>query len=145
MRLSAKTEYAALAALALARCWDREEPLSIRAISTAEHVPERFLVHILLQLKAAGLVTSIRGAAGGYHLAKPPRDITLEDIHRAIEGRPDSIAPITGGLARRSRAAAVLDDAWGDAALAETTALRSITLADLADRCHAAVGAMYYI
>ena len=143
MRLSAKTEYAALAALALARRWDRDEPLSIRAISKAEQVPERFLVHILLQLKAAGLVTSTRGACGGYHLARPPREITLEDIHSAIEGRPDSTAPITGDLARRSRAAAVLDDAWADAALAESLALRSVTLADLADRCLAA--AMYYI
>ena len=107
MRLSAKTEYAALAALALARRWNRDEPLSIRAISTTEQVPERFLVHILLQLKAAGLVTSIRGAGGGYHLSRPPREITLDDIHAAIEGRPDSIAPITGDLARRSRAAAV--------------------------------------
>ena len=143
MRLSAKTEYAAVAALALARRWDRDEPLSIRAISSTEQVPERFLVHILLQLKAAGLVTSIRGAGGGYHLARSPREITLEDIHTAIEGRPGAIAPITGDLARRSRAAAVLDGAWGDAALAEAMALRSVTLADLADRCQAA--AMYYI
>ena len=145
MRLSAKTEYAALAALALARCSDHETPLSIRAISTAEQVPERFLVHILLQLKAAGLVTSVRGAAGGYHLARPPHDITLDDIHRAIEGSPECIAPITGALARRSPAAAVLDDAWSDAFNAEKTTLRSVTLADLVDRCHVVCEGMYYI
>ena len=78
MRLSAKTEYAAIALLELARNWAGDEPVRIRSICAAHGVPSRFLVQILLQLKGAGIVTSTRGAAGGYHLAREPESITLE-------------------------------------------------------------------
>ncbi len=145
MRLSAKTEYAAIAAVELARHWEADEPVRIRSICKAQGVPERFLVHILLELKNAGIVTSTRGAGGGYQLSRPPRELTLEDIHRAIQGPGDGAAPVTTDLASRSRVAAVLAGAWGDAAHAETESLRSITLADLADRCRSASEAMYYI
>jgi len=80
MRLSAKTEYASLAVLELALRQDRDEPVRIREISEAHGVPSRFLVQILLQLKAAGLVTSTRGSAGGYRLARDASEITLADI-----------------------------------------------------------------
>jgi Rrf2 family cysteine metabolism transcriptional repressor len=145
MRLSAKTEYAAIAAVELARRCDGPEPVRIRAICEAQGVPARFLVQILLQLKAAGIVASTRGAAGGYRLARPPAEITLDDIHRAVEGAGDAAAPVTSSLARRSRAAAVLAAAWDDAAHAEAEALRGITLADLAARCRSTQEAMYYI
>jgi hypothetical protein len=56
MRLSAKTEYAAIAVLELARNWTSDEPVRIRSIAAAHGVPSRFLVQILLQLKGAGLV-----------------------------------------------------------------------------------------
>jgi Rrf2 family protein len=145
MRLSAKTEYAAIAAVELARRSDTQGPVRIREICAAQGVPARFLVHILLQLKAAGIVTSTRGAAGGYRLAKPPEEITLDDIHRAAEGPGDAVAPVTAGLARRSRTAAVLVRAWDEAATAETESLRGITLAELVARCRSSSDAMYYI
>jgi Rrf2 family protein len=145
MRLSAKTEYAALALLELARHSSVDAPVRIRAICQAQGVPERFLVHILLQLKAAGMVTSTRGAAGGYQLARPPEDITLDELHRAIEGAGDVVAPVTAELAARSRAAAVLANAWTEVAHAESESLRGITLADLVDRCRAPAESMYYI
>jgi len=144
MRISAKTEYAAIAALELARCRGAADPVRLRSISQGQGVPEKFLVQILLQLKAAGLVTSTRGAAGGYRLARPPEAITLADIRAAIEGDGDA-APATAGLAARSRAAAALASAWDDAARAEADALRGVTLADLLDRCRGAAQAMYYI
>ena len=145
MRLSARTEYAAIAALELARHWQAAEPVRIREICAAQGVPSRFLVHILLQLKHAGLVASIRGAAGGYRLARPPEEITLADIRGAIEGDTDTAAPLTAELAARSRAAAALAAAWDEARRAEADALRGVTLADLLDRCRPAADAMYYI
>jgi DNA-binding IscR family transcriptional regulator len=63
MRLSARTEYAAIAAVELARRGDAGGPVGMRAICDAQRVPPRFLVHILLQLKRAGLVVSVRGVA----------------------------------------------------------------------------------
>ena len=145
MRISAKTEYAAIAALELARCRGAADPVRLRSISQGQRVPERFLVQILLQLKAAGIVTSTRGAAGGYRLARPPEEITLADIRAAIEGDADAAAPVSSTAAARSRAAATLAAAWDDAARAEADALRGVTLADLLERCRPVADAMYYI
>ena len=67
--ISARTEYACIAMLDLARHSEQPRPVRIRDIAERHGIPSRFLVQILLQLKAAGLVQSIRGAGGGYRLA----------------------------------------------------------------------------
>lgn len=86
MNLSAKTEYACLAMLQLAADYDSGEPVHIRRIADENGIPARFLVQILLQLKGASLVASTRGAAGGYRLSRPPREISLADVIDVIEG-----------------------------------------------------------
>ena len=86
MNISAKTEYGCIAVLALADSYGTGRPVRIRTIADAHGIPSRFLVQILLQLKSAGLVNSIRGAAGGYQLAKDPAAITLADVMEVIEG-----------------------------------------------------------
>lgn len=141
MKRSAKTEYAAIAVLELARRWDASEPVRIRAICESHGVPSRFLVQILLQLKAAGIVASTRGVGGGYQLMRPPEEITLEDIVRIFDG-PDE-PPMS--RSPRSRSLAALRDAWTDAADAEAAALRSITFADLVERSRVVAEGMYYI
>ena len=73
MKISAKTEYACIAMLELAAQYGSGEPVRIRRIAERHDVPPRFLVQILLQLKGAGLVASVRGAAGGYQLSSRPR------------------------------------------------------------------------
>jgi Rrf2 family protein len=94
MKLSAKTEYACLAMLQLAAEYDSGEPVQIRRIADEHGIPSRFLVQILLQLKGASLVVSTRGAAGGYQLSKPPREISLADVIDVMEGddRPQTNA-----------------------------------------------------
>jgi len=145
MRLSARTEYAALAAVELARRGEAGRPVGMKAIADSQRVPGRFLVHILLELKRAGIVASVRGAAGGYRLARPAAEITLRDIQAAVDGAVEPVAPVTTGLARGSRTAAALAAAWDDAARAETETLAAITLADLAARSREAGQSMYYI
>lgn len=145
MRLSAKTEYAAIAVLELARNWGSDEPVRIRSIAAAHGVPSRFLVQILLQLKGAGLVTSTRGAAGGYQLAQSPDAITLEDVYRVIEGPEELVTAVTSDLAGKSRSVSVLLDAWRAVAAAETGALRGVSFADLVERSRSATDPMYYI
>jgi Rrf2 family protein len=145
MRLSAKTEYAAIAVLELARQWTAGEPVRIRSICEAHGVPSRFLVQILLQLKGSGIVISTRGAAGGYQLARPPEEITLEDVFRVIEAPDELVTAVTADLAGRSRTVTVLLEAWRQVARAETETLRSITFADLVDRSRAINEPMYYI
>ena len=129
MKLSAKTEYACLAMLQLAEDYSSGEPVQIRRIAETHGIPSRFLVQILLQLKGASLVASTRGAAGGYRLARPPREITLADVIDVMEGeeRPESNAakrtPLVGALLKLCRE---LGDVHRDR-------LDSTSLADLVD------------
>src|SRR6187455_699023 len=87
MLVSAKTEYACIAVLELAARHGSGEPVRIRDIAEAHGIPSRFLVQILLQLKSAGLVSSVRGAAGGYNLARDPEEITLLDVMTVVDAQ----------------------------------------------------------
>src|SRR3972149_3337940 len=89
MKISAKTEYACIAMMELASQFGTGEPVRIRRIAERHDVPPRFLVQILLQLKGAGLVASIRGAAGGYQLVKSPEEVSLGQIMEVIDGSSD--------------------------------------------------------
>jgi Rrf2 family protein len=131
MKISAKAEYACLALLALARHGPDSPPLRIREISEDYEIPERYLVQILLRLKSAGLVVSTRGAAGGYHLARPASTISMGQVLSAIDG-PDVVARESHST--RRTAAAVLDPLWESVRAAERAVLDSTTLAQLAER-----------
>lgn len=141
MRVTAKTEYACLALLELARHHGREGPLRAAEISAEHGIPLRFLVQILLQLKAAGLVRSVRGAAGGYFLARSPREIALSEVLAAVEGAPQAAA----SDASLSGAARALAATWRTAAAAEQQVLAQVTLADVLSRIDRGAQGMYYI
>jgi Rrf2 family cysteine metabolism transcriptional repressor len=126
MKISAKAEYACLAALELARLRPDDPPIRIREISELHAIPERYLVQILLQLKASGLVISTRGALGGYRLARPADSITLSDVLSAIEG-PD--APHREPTEPTARA---LAGVWKLVREAERAVLDRVTIAKLA-------------
>jgi Rrf2 family protein len=102
MRLSAKTEYACLAMLQLAEDYGGGEPIQLRRIADRHGIPQRFLVQILLQLKGASLVASLRGAAGGYRLARSPEEITLAEVIEVMDGdeRPATSATKVTPLGR---------------------------------------------
>lgn len=142
MKISAKTEYACIAMLELARHHGSGEPVRIRSIADEHGVPSRFLVQILLQLKGAGLVTSTRGAAGGYQLVKPPDEISLAEVMNVIEG-PDE--PIGTSASPDSLAVKVLQSAWQEVADVERGMLHRITFADLVERAHRQTENMFYI
>lgn len=142
MRISAKTEYACIATLELAERYGSGEPVRVRDIADAHGIPSRFLVQILLQLKAAGLVASTRGAAGGYQLLRPPDEIALDEVVAVIEGRDE--AP-TSNLQTRSPAAAALLESWRAAHQAQTEVLSSVTFAELLERSQGQAELMYYI
>ena len=60
-------------------------PLSIEKIATQANVPKNYLEQILLDLKRSGILKSVRGAKGGYTLAKDAKDITLLDVVQSVE------------------------------------------------------------
>jgi Rrf2 family cysteine metabolism transcriptional repressor len=67
------------------------QPVSLKAVADAEHLPLAYLERIAALLKKAGLVTAVRGAHGGYVLARRPEEITMDDAVLALEG---AIAPM---------------------------------------------------
>jgi Rrf2 family protein len=133
MRVSAKAEYACVAMLELALNYREPQPVRIKAIADAQGIPQRFLVQILLQLKTGGLVASVRGAAGGYQLARTPESITLAEVIAAIDDR--SMTPRSAlGEENRTPAARTLLGVWREAQAAEQRLLERLTLAELIRR-----------
>lgn len=69
------------------------KPVQIKSISQNADIPQNYLEQLLSLLKKAGLVTSVRGAYGGYILAKDARDITIKEIFVALEGDLNIVDP----------------------------------------------------
>jgi Rrf2 family protein len=67
------------------------EPVALASVAEAEMLPLSYLEHLVAKLREAELVTSVRGAHGGYRLARPPREIAMLDVVEALEG---PIAPM---------------------------------------------------
>ncbi|MBX3179173.1 MAG: Rrf2 family transcriptional regulator [Candidatus Hydrogenedentes bacterium] len=86
MNISARCEYACRAAVELGLRHGAQTTMTSQDIAERRSIPEKYLVHILLQLKRSGIVRSVRGAQGGYLLARPPEDVRLLDIVEAIDG-----------------------------------------------------------
>ena len=86
MKASVKSDYACRAVEALALHHPNARPLRIEEIAQREAIPANYLVQILIELKSKGLIQSRRGKAGGYALAKTPREITVGDVLRAVQG-----------------------------------------------------------
>jgi Rrf2 family protein len=85
MKISQKGLYALQAMMMLARHY-RQGAIKIRDVAYEEALPEKFLELILLELKNARMVESVRGAKGGYQLRRDPADIHLSEIIRLIDG-----------------------------------------------------------
>ncbi len=144
MRVSAKGEYACVAMLELAANYKEPAPVRIKAIADSQGIPQRFLVQILLQLKTAGLVNSVRGASGGYQLARPPENISVASIINAIDDR--TLAP-RSALAEANRTPVVeaLLSVWHEIRLTEQQLLESMTLSDLIRRSQQSHSLSYQI
>jgi Rrf2 family protein len=111
MKVSAKAEYACFALMELAITYAEAQPVSVKTIADAHGIPQNFLVQILLQLKRAGLVASVRGASGGYQLAKAPTEISLAEIIDAFDPPP---APPTHVGATTSPVVQTIHAVWKD-------------------------------
>lgn len=90
MKLSTKGRYGLRALIDLAQ-YSGEAPVSITSISARQELSERYLEQLMSMLKKAGLVKSIRGAGGGYVLAKDMGEISVGDVLRALEGNLEPV------------------------------------------------------
>ncbi|MDG4802010.1 Rrf2 family transcriptional regulator [Micromonospora sp. WMMD980] len=84
MQISARGDYAVRAALSLATAYPTL--LSTQAIAAEQDMPRKFLEAVLADLRRSGIVRAQRGAEGGYTLSRPPREISIGQVLRAVDG-----------------------------------------------------------
>ncbi|MBU0677940.1 MAG: Rrf2 family transcriptional regulator [Verrucomicrobia bacterium] len=90
MKLTVRSEYACLTLFYLSQRYGRGF-VKTEEIARAQHIPKKYLEQILLLLKRAGYVRSKRGARGGYEMSKSPRQISVAEIVRLMDG---PLAPV---------------------------------------------------
>ncbi|MBX6372183.1 MAG: Rrf2 family transcriptional regulator [Acidothermus sp.] len=136
MHISAKTDYAMRAMLVLAEAF-RESPerwVKAEEIAEQQRLPRKFLEAILADLRRARLVESLRGAEGGYRLAKPPDSIHVADVMRAVDGPLAEVRGLRPENVRYEGAAAGLQDVWVAVRAGLRAVLERVSVEDVARR-----------
>lgn len=132
MQISAKADYAMRALLALAAC-ERDALVKGEALAASQNLPRKFLENIMLELRRAGIVTSHRGAEGGYRLARPPAKISLADVMRAVDGPLAEVRGLRPETTSYIGAAEHLQEVWVAVRASLRAVLESVSLADVVD------------
>ena len=133
MRISTKGRYGTMAMLELALHYG-EGPILVKDIARRQHISERYLEHLLISLKVAGMVRSTRGTHGGFTLAKPPSQIRLSEIIRVLEGSMAPTECVDDPEAYPRASTCVIHDVWAEVKAAISSVLESTTLQDLVER-----------
>jgi Rrf2 family protein len=109
----------------------QEGPVQLRAIAERQGIPVKYLEQIIIPLKKAGYVKSVRGYKGGHLLAKPPQEITAGEIVALLEGgRRLALCTDDPGLCPRAKTC-VTRLLWKEATEGMYEKLSAVTLADL--------------
>ena len=147
MKLSARARYAAKALVDLALHYPGRA-VSVKDIAENQNISPKYLEQIIRPLKAASLVTAVRGMHGGYTLAKPPASIKLSDVFTALEGSPGLAECVEHPDACPMEEDCPTRDTWVELTRALTNVLEGTTVQDLVDRKKRKQGSrmpMYYI
>ena len=133
MRISSKVDYAVRAAAELAaRSPGRQDrPTTGEQLGEAQGIPTKYLENILAELRRSGIVGSRRGSDGGYWLARPPAEVSIADIVRAVEG---PLADVRGEAPEHleyTGPARPLERVWVATRASVRSVLEHVSLADL--------------
>lgn len=90
MKLSTKGRYGLRALIDLA-LYSENETVSIQSIARRQNISDSYLEQLMRKLRGAGLIVSVRGAQGGYKLARPANEISVGDVLRALEGSLEAV------------------------------------------------------
>lgn len=132
MKLSTRARYGIHAMVDLA-LYDGQGPQPLKAIADRQGIPEQYLEQLLVPLRREKLVSSVRGAQGGYMLARPPEEITMGTLMRILEG-PISLADCLDGDGSCNKARACPTRlVWERLSQCIDNVLDSVTLRDLLD------------
>jgi Rrf2 family protein len=131
VRTTAKADYAVRAAVELASV-GTGDPVKAEDVAEAQSIPLNFLENILAELRRAGIVESRRGASGGYLLARPPEEISIADVIRAVEGPLANVRGMSPDALEYEGSAERLRDVWVALRANVRAVLEQVTLADVA-------------
>ncbi len=138
MPISARGEYAARALLHLALAYEKAEPVKTLDIAERQSIPKKYLEQILLLFKKEGFVQSKPGLNGGYFLVRPPAEITMAEIVRAVDG-PLAMTRCVSKTAYvkcacKIEATCALRTVWQEARDSVARVLEGVTLEEVAER-----------
>lgn len=129
LQVSAKADYA-LRALLVLSAQSSSDPVKAEVLARTQDIPVNYLWTILMQLRAAGIVSSLRGNEGGYWLSKPAAHVTVAEIVAAVE-MPLVVRESASGRRAYAGDAEHLGEVWRAAQTALADLLSSVTLADI--------------
>lgn len=146
MRLSKRTEYGLRAVVQLARVGPQQF-VQARDLARPEDLPSKFLEAILLALRCGGFLESKVGSGGGYRLSRPPREITVGDIVRRLEGRlsQKEATPISSDSSPGKTAVRLVNQKLTDATDGVLDQLTVDELVEQVNRLGGSQQSMYYI
>ncbi|MCH8193446.1 MAG: Rrf2 family transcriptional regulator [Planctomycetes bacterium] len=130
MKVSTRTRYGIRAAIELALHYN-QGPLQLRIIAERQQISVKYLEQLVAVLRSGGIVRSLRGAKGGYLLAKAPDQVRMSDIFRCLEG---TVATSEPSEAAGRSGDCVAQQLWAQVETAVNKVLESVTLQDLLEQ-----------
>ncbi|TAK20466.1 MAG: Rrf2 family transcriptional regulator [Chloroflexota bacterium] len=143
MKISSKGDYGLRALVDLALHHDAGAPVQVKDIARRQNIPEEYLGQLMVGLRRAGLVNSVRGAFGGYLLSRHPSEITVAQVLETLEGELALVDGLTEKPSGRGPGGAIRD-LWWETTQAALAVLQRVSIADLAAR-EAAQSHTYHI
>jgi Rrf2 family cysteine metabolism transcriptional repressor len=133
MKISTKIRYGTRAMLELASHYG-EGPIELKEIAKRENISLKYLEQVIIPLRTAGLIKSVRGSKGGYSLAKHPSEICLNDLVEILEGPLNLIECLNNPKVCQRIPSCVTRDIWREVSEAISGIFHSITLEDMVNR-----------
>ncbi len=144
MKLSTRTRYGIRAILELAENYGNG-PLQLRIIARDQGVSVKYLEQLMAMLKAAGIVRSVRGAKGGYILAKSPGQVKVSECFQCLEGSLITTECVEDESFCERTNDCIARQVWTEVQEAVMGVLQSMTLQDLVDRANNNKAIHYHI
>lgn len=139
MKLSTRSRYGTRMLLDMAQHYN-QGPVQLGDIAKRQHISVKYLEQIIIPLKKAGLIKSVRGPKGGHMLARPPEEITVGHIVALLEEGDVLTACVADDKVCRRSETCPTRLLWKEASEAMFSKLNTITLADLVNRSRTVAG-----
>jgi len=133
MKISTKIRYGARAMLHLASHYG-QRPVELKIIAKKEAISVKYLEQVIIPLRSAGLVKAVRGAKGGYSLARPPSEICMNDIIEILDGPITLVDCLKDPKSCQMSSSCVTKDLWQEVSDTLQGIFHSVTLEELVNR-----------